>query len=135
MRGNFRLADNGSSMWELSAGTYRVFDLPDSSTNLSTEICTPPYSSASTLNTPLVVKIKIEPNIHNVIHLFDSSMVMNPLCPLPFPSHFHPPSVPPLLPHLFCPLFLHPLLNPPFPLFNVYVLWLLCWVGKTSLRS
>ena len=73
MRENYRVSDNGSSMWELCAGKYRVYGLLDPCTKVSIEISTPPHSSASTLNTPPLVKIKIEHGIHNVIHLFDSS--------------------------------------------------------------
>jgi hypothetical protein len=51
------VADNGSSMWELGAGKYRVYGLPDFSTNASTEFRTPPHSSASTFNTPPVAQL------------------------------------------------------------------------------
>jgi hypothetical protein len=37
------------------------------------EIRNPPHSFASILNTPPVVKVKIEPGIHTVIHLSNSS--------------------------------------------------------------
>ena len=60
-------------MWELCAGKHKVYDLPYSCTNVSTEICTPPHSSASTLNTHPLVRVKIEPGIHTVIHFSDSS--------------------------------------------------------------
>ena len=73
MREHSRVADNGSSVWELCAGKYRVCGLPDSCPNVSTEIVTPPHISSSTLNTPRVVKVKIEPGIQTVIHLSDSS--------------------------------------------------------------
>ena len=73
MRENSRVADNGSSVWKLCVGKYRVYRLPDSCTNVSTEIHTPPHSSSSTLNSPPVVKVKIEPGIHTIIHLSDSS--------------------------------------------------------------
>ena len=73
MRENSRLADNGSSVWELCTGKYRVYELEESRTNVSTEICTPPHSSASTLNTLPLVTVKIEPSIHTIINLSDSS--------------------------------------------------------------
>ena len=134
MRENSRVADNGSSMWVLNTGKYRLYGLPYSCTNVSTEIRTPLHSSSSILNTPLVVQVKIEPGIHTIIHLIPP-MVMSPHYPLPFTSHLHPPSTPPLLSHLFCVFFLHPLPNPSFPFFNVYVLLLPCPVGKTSSRK
>ena len=79
MRENSRAADNGSSMRELCTRKYRVYGLPDSCTNVSTEIHTPPHSSASTLNTHAMVKVKIGPGIHNVIHISDSSDGDKPL--------------------------------------------------------
>lgn len=90
MRENPRLADNGSPLWELGAGKYKVYGLPYSSTNVSTDIRTPPHSSTSTLNTPPVVKVKIELGIHTVIPLSDSSDDDEPphstLIPKPSPS-------------------------------------------------
>src|ERR1700738_3588975 len=59
-----------------------------------------------------------------------SPMVMSPRYPLPFASHPPPPSVPPLLPLLFCLLFLPFQPNPPIPFFNVCVLLLPCPVGR-----
>jgi hypothetical protein len=84
------VADNGSSMWELGAGKYRVYGLPDSSTNASTAFRTPPHSSASTFNTPSLVKVKIEPGIQTFIHLSDSSDGEDP--PLSTPIHKPSPS-------------------------------------------
>ena len=73
MRVNSRVSDNGSSVWELCAGKYRVYGLPYSCTLVSTETRTPPHSSSSILNNAPVIKIKIELDIHIVIHLSDSS--------------------------------------------------------------
>ncbi len=73
MRENPILTDNGSSVWKLAAGKYKVYGLPESRPHVSTEIRTPPYSSASTFNTPPAIRVKIEPGIHTVIHLSDSS--------------------------------------------------------------
>ena len=70
---NSRLVDNGSSMWELCAGKYRVYGLLESCTNVSTKIRTLHHSFASTLDTPPLVTVKIEPSIHTIIHLHDSS--------------------------------------------------------------
>jgi hypothetical protein len=55
--------------------------------------------------------------------------------PLPLTCHPHPPSLQPLLPRLFCLLFLLPLPKPPFQFFNVFVLSPPCRVGKTSSKS
>ena len=104
MRENSRVAEHESSMWELCASKYKVYKLLDFCTNVSTEICTPPHSSTSTLNTFLVVKVKIEPGIHNFIHLSDSSDGDEP----PVSTPIHKPSssslhstfvIPPLLCH------------------------------------
>ena len=83
MRVNSRVADNGSLVWELCAGKYQVYGLPDFSTHVSTEIRTPPHSSSSTLKSPPVIKVKIEPSIHTVIYLFDSSDGNEPLLSTP----------------------------------------------------
>jgi hypothetical protein len=73
MRENPRVADNGSSIWELCAGKYRVYGLPCPSPHVATTFHTPPHSSASTFNTPPQVKVKIEPGMHTIIDLSDSS--------------------------------------------------------------
>ena len=86
MRENPRLADNGSPLWELGARKYGVYGPLNSSTNVSTDIRTPPHSSASTLNIPPVVKGKIEPSIHTVINLSDSSDGDEPLLSIPIPK-------------------------------------------------
>ena len=113
LRGSLRVADNGSSMWELCAGKYKVYGLPDPSTNVFTEFRTPPHSFPSTFNTPPLVKVKIELGLHTVTHLFyssngDEASVSTPI-PKPSPSSIHSTVV--TLPLVF--LFLHPLLNPP----------------------
>ena len=90
LRENPRVADNGSSMWELCAGKYRVYGLPRPCTNVSMEFRTPPHSSASTFNTPPLVEVKIEPGIHSVIHLSDSSDGDEP--PVSTPVHKPSPS-------------------------------------------
>ena len=118
MRVNHRVADKGSSMWDLCAGQYKVYGLPSPSTNLSMETRTPPHSPVSTFDTPHVVKVKVEFGLHTIIHLSDSSDGDEPPYPLPFSSHPHPSSVPTLLPLLT----LHTLPNPPIPFSNVYTL-------------
>jgi hypothetical protein len=109
MRENPIVADNGSSMWELCADKYRVYGLPDSATNVSTEFRTPPHSSASTFNTPPLVKIKIEPSIHIVIHPSDSSDGNEP----PVSTPIHKPSPSSLSSTFVTPAFVSPL--PPSP--------------------
>ena len=134
LRESPRLADTGSSMWDLCPGKYRVYGLPVPSTSVSTEFPTPPHSSASTFNTPPLVKVKIEPGLHTVIHLSDSSDGDEPpvSTPIPNPS---PSSLPSTFhtPPLVCPL--PPLLNPPIPFSNAYVPFLPCPVVKTYSRS
>ena len=102
MRENPIPADNGSYVWDLPAGKYRVYGVPQSRPQVSTEIRTPPHSSASTFNTPPGVRVKIEPGIHTVIHLSDSSDSDEPVHSAhkvePSSSSPRPPSVtPPLL--------------------------------------
>ena len=127
MRENSRVANNGSSVWELCAGKYMVYMLPDSCTHVSREIRTPPHSSSSTLNIPPVVKVKVEPGLHTVIHLSNSSVGDEPPLSIiilkPSLSSLNSPFLTPLLYALnIYVLFLHPLPNPAFPFFNVYVL-------------
>jgi hypothetical protein len=102
MRENPIPADKGSYVWDLPAGKYRVYGVPQFRPQVSTEIRTPPYSSASTFNTPLGVTVNIEPGIHTVIHLSDSSDGDEPVYSAhevePSSSSLRPPSVtPPLL--------------------------------------
>lgn len=100
MRENPILADNDSSVWELSAGKYRVYGVPQSRPQVSTEIRTSPYSSASTFTTPPSVRVKIEPGIHTVINLSDSSDCDEPVHSAhtvePSSSSLRPPSKTPL---------------------------------------
>jgi hypothetical protein len=82
-----------------------VYGFPDPSTNVSTEFRTPPHSSVSTFNTLPLVKVNIEPGIHTVIHLFDSSDGDEP----PVSTTIHNPS-PSSLPSTFVtPAFVSPL--------------------------
>ena len=127
MHEHSRVADNGSSVWELCVGNYMVYGLPYSCTHVSTEIRTPPHSSSSTLNTLPVVKVNIEPGIHTVIHLFDSSNGYEPPLstpiPKPSPSSLNSPFLTPPFVRFepLCPI-AAPFPNPAFPFFNVYVL-------------
>ena len=95
------VADNESFVWELSTSTYRVYGLPESRPHVSTETRTRPFSSASTFNTPPASRVKIEPSIHTVIHLSDSSDGEDPPHSTskvePPSSSLRPPSVTPLL--------------------------------------
>ena len=95
MREHSRVADNRSLVWELCIGKYRVYGLPNYCSYVSTVIRTRPRSTSSTLNTPPLVKLKIETGIQTVIHLLDSSDGDEPLYPLPFSTHLFPPSIPP----------------------------------------
>jgi hypothetical protein len=64
---------NGNVVWELGAGKYRVYGLPDSQMGVSTEILAPLRSSTAALSTPLVISVKTKPGVDNVIDLSDSS--------------------------------------------------------------
>ena len=68
MRGNSIFAENRSLVWKLAGGKYRVYGLFESRPQVSTEIRTTFYSSASILNTPPAVRVKIEPSICIIIH-------------------------------------------------------------------
>ena len=109
-----KVVGNGSSMWELCAGKYKMYWLPNPSTNVSTEFHIPPQSSASTFSTPPLVKVRIEPGLHIVIHNSDSSNGDEPHVSIPIPKPSYPPSVLPFLCLLLCLLFLHPMPNPHF---------------------
>jgi hypothetical protein len=89
MRENSILFDNGSFVWELAVGKYRIYGVPQSRPQVSKEITTPPG-----------VRVKIEPGIHTVIHLSDSSDGDEPVLSAhkvePSSSSLCPPSVTPL---------------------------------------
>ena len=68
-----KLIDNGNVIWELGAGKYRVYGLPDSQMGVSQKILTSPRSSTSSLSTPPVISVNSEPDVDNVIDLSDSS--------------------------------------------------------------
>ncbi len=110
MRENPILTDNGSSVWKLAAGKYKVYGLPESRPHVSTEIHTHPYASASTFNTPPAIRVNIEPGIHTVIYFSDSSDGDEPVhsTPLVEPSlsSLGPPSVTPPIVRLdpMCPI-------------------------------
>ena len=102
MRENPILADNGPSVWELAAGKYRVYNLSESWPHVSTEIRTLLNLSASIFNHPPAKCVKIEPGIHTIIHLFNSSDGDDPAHSTfkvePSSSSLRPPYVtPPLL--------------------------------------
>lgn len=129
MHENSVLADNGSSMWEPDVGKYMVYGRPESWPNISTDIRTHP-----------AVRVKIEHGIHIVVNLFDFSHGDEPTDSTPIvepsQSSLRPPSMTPLLYALIrCVLLHHPLPNPPFPFFNVDIVFFPCRVGKTSSRS
>ena len=94
---NTIIADKESSVSEIADGKYKVYELFDSRAHVSTEYHTPPYSSASTFNTPPAICIKIEHGIHIYIHLSDASVGDEPIHSThtvkPSPSSLRPPSV------------------------------------------
>ena len=101
MHEHSRVANNGSFVWELPVGKYRVYGLPYFCSNVSTEIRTPPHSFSSTLNTPPVVKVTIEHGIQTIVHLSDSFDGDEPLLSTPIlkpsPSSFYSPFLTPLV--------------------------------------
>ena len=101
MHENPILTDNNLSVWEFPASKYRVYGVPQFRPQVSTEIRTPPSSSASTFTTPPSVRVNIEPGIHNVIHLSDSSDGDEPV----HSAHTVEPSSSPLPPSYVTPSF------------------------------
>ena len=68
-----KLVDNCNVVWELGAGKYRVYGLPDFQMGMSSNILAPLRSSTSALSTPLVISVKTDPVVDNVIDLSESS--------------------------------------------------------------
>ena len=68
-----KVAENGSIVWELGTGKYKVYGLTESQMGGSTQILTPLRSSTFTLNTPLLARMKVEPGAQVIINIFDSS--------------------------------------------------------------
>ena len=68
-----KVADNGNVVWELGAGKYRIWGWPDSRMGLSTKILAPLRSSTAAFSTPLVISVKTEHDVDNIIDLSDSS--------------------------------------------------------------
>ena len=68
-----KVAENGSIVWELGAGKYKVYGLTESQMGGSTQILTPFLSSTSILNTFLLARVKVELGAHVVIDISDSS--------------------------------------------------------------
>ena len=104
-----KIAENGSTMWELGAGKYRVYGLIESQMGGSTQILTPLRSSTSTLNTPLLARVKVDLGAQVIINIFDSSDEDAPTLPTPLvnpspslqspcPSIFLTPSASPIRP-------------------------------------
>ena len=107
-----KLTGNGNVVWELGAGKYRVYGLPDSQMGVSTKILASLRLSTSAFITPPVIRVKTESGVDNAIDLYDSlnedvpvqKVVVHDSDPLfpsasyvtPSPSHFVPlsPSVP-----------------------------------------
>ena len=65
-RGNERL-------WLLPPGSYKLFGVPISISNASTELLTPYRSTTSTVNFPMKAKVKLEPTDKEILLLSDSS--------------------------------------------------------------
>ena len=68
-----KLTNNGNVIWELVTGKYRIYGLPDSHMGVAREFLTSLRSSTSSLSTPPVISVKTEPDVDNIIDLFDSS--------------------------------------------------------------
>ena len=58
-----KIAENGSTVWELGTGKYRVYGLTESQLGGLTQILTPLQLSTSTLHTPLLARVKVEPGV------------------------------------------------------------------------
>lgn len=72
MRENSRIGDTGLVVWELTAGKYRVYGLPQSQISRPTRSATPRQSSTCAIHTTPTTTVKIEPGVHVAIDLSDS---------------------------------------------------------------
>jgi hypothetical protein len=66
-------AINGSQVWELTAGKYRVYGLSDSQMDAPTMNHTPLRSSTCTRNSEYLSNVKTEPGVIPLVNLSDSS--------------------------------------------------------------
>ena len=78
-----KVTESGSIVWELGAGKYRVYGLSESQMGGSIEVLTPLWSTTSTLNIPLLAKVKVEPGAQLVVDISDSSNEDAPKEPIP----------------------------------------------------
>ena len=98
-------SDDGSIIWTLKLGKYRVYGLTSSQMSIPTQLVTPCQSSTCTMTPPPTVRVKIEPRVQAIIDLSESSKDDT--------FHAPPPLVNPILeaqPPLHAPLF--PLCTP-----------------------
>ena len=66
-------SDDGSIIWTLKPGRYRVYGLTTSQMSIPTQLVTPRQSSTCTMTPPPTVRVKIEPGVEAVIDLLESS--------------------------------------------------------------
>ena len=66
-------SDDGSIIWTLKPGKYRVYGLTTSQMSIPTQLVTPRQSSICTMTPPPTVRVKIELGIQAVIDLSESS--------------------------------------------------------------
>ena len=66
-------SDDGSIIWTLKPGRYRVYGLITSQMSIPTQLVTPRQSSTCTMTPPPTVRVKIEPGVEAVIDLSESS--------------------------------------------------------------
>jgi hypothetical protein len=66
-----KLTENGHVVWEIGAGKYRIYGLPNSQMGVSIEIFASHRSSTVALSIPPVINVNTEPGVGNVIDLFD----------------------------------------------------------------
>ena len=56
-------SDDGSIIWTLKPGRYRVYSLTTSQMSIPTQLVTPRQSSTCTMTPPPTVRVKIEPGV------------------------------------------------------------------------
>ena len=79
-------SEDGSIIWSLKPGRYRIYGLTTSQMSIPTQLVTPRQSSTCTMTPPPTVRVKIEPGVQAVIDLSESSEEDAPHAPPPLVS-------------------------------------------------
>ena len=88
-------SEDGSIIWTLKSGRYRVYGLITFQMSIPTQLVTPHQSSTCTMTSPPTVRVKIELGVQTVIDLSESSKDDTPHAPPPLVNPI-PEAQPPL---------------------------------------